>query len=87
MALTKEIGVKGEFTESGHVQVCTVTRVLEDGVVISSSNHRHVITPGDDYSSEHPVVQAVCASVKTKEVVDAYKAKIADVEIKQEKIG
>lgn len=77
MALTKEVGVRGEFLELGHVQVCTVTRILEDGVVISSTNHRHVVSPGDDFSKEHDTVKAVCAAVQTKDVVDKYKAKMA----------
>ena len=76
MSLTKEVGVRGEFLESGHIQVCTVTRILENGKVISSSNHRHVVTPGDDFSKEHDVVKAVCAAVQTKDVVDKYKAKM-----------
>ena len=46
MALTKETVVdKIEVLEMGQVQVRTVTRVKEDGVVLSSSFHRHVIEP------------------------------------------
>ena len=46
MALTKETVVdKIEVLEKGQVQVRTATRVLEDGVQISSSFHRHVIEP------------------------------------------
>ena len=75
MALTKEAVVdKIEVTESGHVQVRTATRIVEDGNVISQSYHRHVIQPGDDYSAEDAKVQAVCAAVHTDDVVAAYKA-------------
>jgi hypothetical protein len=73
--LTKQIVVRGEFTETGHIQVCTVTQILEGGVVISESNHRHVVTPGDDYSKEHETVQAICAAVQTSKVIEAYQAK------------
>ena len=46
MALTKEIIVdKIEVLEMGNVQVRTATRVLEDGVQLSSSFHRHVLSP------------------------------------------
>jgi len=46
MALTKETVVdKIEVMEKGQVQVRTATRVLEDGVELSSSFHRHVIDP------------------------------------------
>ena len=46
MALTKETVVdKIEVLEMGQVQVRTATRVLEDGVQLSSSFHRHVLEP------------------------------------------
>ena len=43
MAITKEIVVdKIEVLEMGQVQVRTATKVLENGVVLSRSFHRHV---------------------------------------------
>ena len=67
MALTKEVVAdKIEVVEAGGntvVQVRTATRVLEDGAVISQSYHRHVITSGDDWSSEPSNVQAICNAV------------------------
>jgi len=46
MALSKVTVVdKIEVLEKGHVQVRTATRVLEDGVELSSSFHRHVVVP------------------------------------------
>jgi hypothetical protein len=66
-----------EVVESGVVQVRTATRIIEDGAVLSSSLHRHVIAPGDDYSNEDARVQAICAATHTPEVIAAYKAAIA----------
>ena len=72
MALTKEtiadkIEVVTVTAEDGsevtHVQVRTATRIVEDGEVISSSYHRHVISAGDDYNSEPANVQAICNAV------------------------
>ena len=67
MALTKEVVAdKIEVVEAGGntvVQVRTATRIVEDGEVISSSYHRHVITSGDDWSSEPSNVQAICNAV------------------------
>jgi len=64
MALTKETAVdKIEVIGDTHVQVRTATRVLEDGEVLSSSYHRHVIAQGDDYSNEDPKVKAICAAL------------------------
>ena len=73
MALTKEvtqdkIEIVGEFKA---VQVRTCTKVLEDGVELSSGFHRHVVSAGDDYSNESPEVQAICAAVHTDAVVAA----------------
>jgi hypothetical protein len=72
MSLTKEVladkieVVTGQDEEGNtvtSVQVRTATRILEDGEVISSSYHRHVIQSGDDYSAEPANVQAVCSAV------------------------
>ena len=63
-----------EVTENGTVQVRTKTAIVEDGVQISGSFHRHVVAPGDDYSAEEARVKAICAATHTKSVVDAYKA-------------
>lgn len=66
-----------EVTESNIVQVRTSTRVMEDGVQLSETYHRHCISPGDDYSQEDAKVQAVCASLHTPKVVAAYQASLA----------
>jgi hypothetical protein len=67
MALEKQtIADKIEVVDTGEntvVQVRTATRIVEDGEVISSSYHRHVISAGDDYSSEPANVQAICNAV------------------------
>ena len=63
-----------EVVENGSVQVRTKTAIMEDGKQISSTFHRHTITPGDDYSGEDARVKAICAATHTKQVVDAYKA-------------
>ena len=76
MALTKEVVVdKIEIVgDYKHVQVRTATRVLEDGVVLSSSFHRHVIAPGESTASETAEVQAICTAMHTAEVIAAYQA-------------
>ena len=73
MALTKvvtqdKIEIVGEFK---HIQVRTCTKVLEDGVELSSGFHRHVVTAGQDYSAESAEVQAICAAVHTAAVIAA----------------
>jgi hypothetical protein len=73
MALEKLITVDQiEIVANGAVQVRTKTAILEDGEQISGTFHRHIVTPGDDYSAEDARVQAICAAVHTAEVVAAY---------------
>ena len=63
MALTKETVVdKIEVLESNAIQVRKVTRILEDGEVLSSSYHRHVLSPGDDLTNEDPKVVAIATA-------------------------
>ena len=77
MALEKLTVVdKIEVVENGSVQVRTATRIMEDGVQLSSSYHRKVIAPADDYSGEDARVQAICAATHTAEVIAAYQAAI-----------
>jgi hypothetical protein len=80
MALEKRTIVdKIEVVENGTVQVRTATRIVEDGVQLSQSYHRHVVVPGADYSGEDARVQAICAATHTAEVVAAYQAAIESV--------
>ena len=76
MALEKvitedKIEIVGEYKT---VQIRTCTKVLEDGVELSSGFHRHVVVAGQDYSNESAEVQAICAAVHTEAVVAAYLA-------------
>ena len=78
MALEKvisedKIEIVGEFKT---VQVRTCTKVLEDGVELSSGYHRHVVTAGQDYSNESAEVQAICAILHTDAVIAAYNASL-----------
>tara|TARA_B110000285_G_scaffold137878_1_gene154418 strand:- start:83 stop:379 length:297 start_codon:yes stop_codon:yes gene_type:complete len=93
MALTKEIVVdKIEVLEKGQVQVRTATRVLEDGVQLSSAFHRHVVMPqvrtgyekdvsagtwaATDVTGEDARVAAICTAAWTADVITAFRAYI-----------
>lgn len=67
-----EIVDRIEVIENGCIQVRTKTAIKENGVEISSKFHRHVVVPGEDYSSEDARVQAICAATHTAAVVTAY---------------
>jgi hypothetical protein len=87
MALTKETVVdKIEVMEMGEVQVRTATRIMEDGVQLSSSFHRHVIVPSrknesntwvdTTISGEDAKVQSICNATWTSAVKTAYQEMI-----------
>ena len=67
-----------EVLENGCVQVRTKTAIMEDGKQISGTYHRHVVVPGDDYSSEDTRVQAICAATHSPEVIVAYRNVLAE---------
>ena len=80
MALEKvisedKIEIVGDYKT---VQVRTCTKVLENGVELSSGYHRHVVTAGQDYSTESAEVQAICAAVHTDAVIAAYQASLEE---------
>ena len=76
MAITKE--VKYDKTEIvgdyKHVQCREATIIKENGVELSRSFHRHVLSPGSDISGEPAETQAVCNAVWTDEVKTAWTA-------------
>ena len=76
--ITDKIEIVGEYR---HVQVRIATVIEEDGVELSRSFHRHVVSPTDDYSGETDEVKAVCQAVFTAEVVEAYElSQVAQVD-------
>jgi len=82
MALTErteedKIEVVGTFK---HVHVRTATIIERDGVEISRSFHRHVVAPDADITNESEEVKAICATVHTQEIKDAYAEHIAEAE-------
>jgi len=83
MALTEEtvqdkIEIVGDFK---YVKVRTATIIKRDGVEISRSFSRHVVSPDADITGESSQVQAICAAVHTQEVKDAYAAHLAAQEV------
>ena len=78
MTITKEviqdkIEVVGDYK---HIQVRTATVIKEDGVEISRSFHRHVVSPDSDSTNESADVKAMVKQFHTDAVKKAYKAHI-----------
>ena len=82
MALEKtEIEDKIEVIDMGAwktVQVRTATVVTDDGVELSRSFSRHMVTPADDWSSESTEVKGICNLVHNDTTKAAYEASLAD---------
>ena len=82
MAITKrteedKIEVIGAFK---HIQVRTATVIEEDGVELSRSFARHVVSPdvsADALADESAEVQAISAAVHSDAVKTAYAAHLA----------
>lgn len=66
--------IVGDFK---HIEVRTTTVIERDGVEISRGFHRHVVAPDADISGESLEVQAICNTVHTQQIKDAYAAHIA----------
>ena len=76
MAITKEviqdkIEIVGDFK---HIQVRTATVIEEDGVELSRSFSRHVVSPDSDSSGESADVKAMVAQFHTDAIKKAYAA-------------
>jgi hypothetical protein len=56
------------------VKVRTKTAIIEDGTELSSSYHRHVVSPTDDLTAESDEVVAIANAVFTQNMKDAYTA-------------
>ena len=79
MALTKEVRC-GKYEIVGrfkHIQCRTATIVKEDGVELSRSFHRRVLTPDMDVSGEDAEIKGMASALWTDEVKAAWAAKQA----------
>jgi len=81
MALTEEtLNDKIEVVNNGTfttVQVRTANIIKRDGAELSKSYHRHVVMPDADLTAEDADVSAICTTVFTQAVKDAYAAHLA----------
>lgn len=67
-----------EVLEKGQIQVRTATKIVEDGNVISTTYHRHVLSPADDLTGQDARVVAIAQATWTPEVIAAYQAQVAE---------
>jgi hypothetical protein len=81
MSITKETVVDQiTVTENGIVLFREATRIMEDGVELTKTYHRNSLTPAQDLTGVPDKVVAICNTVWTQDVIDAYKASLPKVE-------
>ena len=80
MAFTKEHEYKVEVLHDRTLQVRRTDIVKEDGVVVGSRFHRHVVVPGDDVTNEPTVVQLIANAIHDSATVSAYQTDNPDGE-------
>ena len=74
--IEKQIVDLVELVQSNHIQVRTANIIERDGVEVTRTFHRHVLSPGADVTNEDPKVQAIANAVWTEEVIAAYQASL-----------
>ena len=77
MTITKEKSDVLTILEDGIIEVREITRIIEDGVVISSANHRRVVAPDDDTSLETGHVKKAADAFHDADTIAKYKEKKA----------
>lgn len=85
MALADKYTYQVEITENDQLQVRMRRLILDNGEVISSTLHRHVIEPGDDVSGEIGKVRRAAAAAHVPTVVDKYQKRQAVQAIREER--
>ena len=77
MSLTKETAIDQiTVTEDGTVLFREVTRILEDGNLLSQTYHRSSLAPASDLTGIPSNVAAICNVAWTPEVIAAYQASL-----------
>lgn len=74
--IEKQIVDLVELVQTNHIQVRTANIIERDGVEVTRTFHRHVLSPGADVTNEDPKVQAIANAVWTEEVIAAYQASL-----------
>ena len=61
-----------EVLRNGIIQVRKANLIIEDGIEIAKTYHRHCLVPGDDLTAQDERVRAVAEAVWTPDVIKEY---------------
>ena len=78
MAITKtvkvdKIEVVGDYKQ---IQIREASVIEEDGVELTRSYHRYVLSPGDDLTGQPSDISSIANAVWTDEIINAYSASL-----------
>lgn len=80
MSLTeKTIVDKIEVLQDGKIQVREANIIEKDGVELTRTFHRFVLSPGSDISQQEQKVQDIANVVWTQEIIDAYEQSLGEI--------
>jgi hypothetical protein len=75
MALKEKIEIdRIEVVGNWNIQVRRATTIEKDGVFVSRTFHRWILTPDSDITNQEQKVKDICNTAWTQEVKDAYEA-------------
>jgi hypothetical protein len=81
MALEKIIEIdKIEILKDGQIQIRRSTKIIDDGIEMGTTYHRHVLLPGDPIGDQHERVISIANAIWTTDVVDNYRQKYKKIE-------
>ena len=63
----------------GRISVRRITRVYDEGVIVSKKYHRSWIMPGDDATKADVMSKAVAEKLHTQTVIDNYNTKMSEL--------
>jgi hypothetical protein len=69
--ITDKIEIVGVYK---HIQIRKADVISEDGVELTRSFSRYVLTPGQDISNESEEVQSIASVIWTEDIVAQYEA-------------
>lgn len=76
--LEKVVTYDNSLTKWGHVQVRQITKIFEEGIEISKTYHRHIISPGDNVINEDILSKLTAEAIHTSKIIAVYEAMLVE---------
>lgn len=70
-----------EIKANGRIDIRQITRIFDEGKVVSKRYHRSWIFPGDNPDGNDAMSKALAVKLHTPEIIAAYKAEMEEVSV------